>query len=105
MSEAKVRELIRDEAETLRLREDRFDTFLAERKPVLAEFAASIGLAEPVLTVADPVEVAQANPRVERELRSAYPKPDVSRRLGAQRRGPSGGAFQVAGRSKTSFVP
>ena len=62
MSEAKVRELIRDEAETLRLREDRFDTFLAERMAVLAEFAASTVLAEPVLTVVDPLEVAQANP-------------------------------------------
>lgn len=105
MSEAKVRELTRGEAETLRLHEDRFDAFLAERMAVLAEFAASTVLAEPVLTVVDPVEVAQANPRVERELRSAYPKPDVSRRHGAQRRGPSGGAFQVAGGSKTSFVP
>jgi hypothetical protein len=105
MSEARVRELNRDEAVTLRLREERFDAFLSERMPVLAEFAASTVLAEPVLTVADPVEVAQANPRVERELRSAYPKPDVSRRLGAQRRGPSGAAFHVAGGSKTSVVP
>lgn len=123
MRVTQMREPTRDEAETLRLREERFDAFLAERIAVLAEFAASSGLAESVLIVADPAavlpaiqrfmghqvvdpfEVAQAYPRAERELRSAFARPGVSRRLGSQRRGSSGAAFHVVNGSKTSVVP
>lgn len=42
------------ERDELRTRRERFDTFLAERMPVLADFAESLELANPTRIVADP---------------------------------------------------
>ncbi len=49
-----MRDLTPGEQQTLADRRGRFDTFLAERMPVLAEFAEDLGAPEPLLIVAEP---------------------------------------------------
>jgi len=49
-----LRELTEDERETLARRREGFDGFVAERMPVLADFAKGLALDEPAMIVADP---------------------------------------------------
>ena len=49
-----MRELSGEEREVLETRRTRLEAFLAERMPVLADFAEGLGLASPTMIVADP---------------------------------------------------